>query len=163
MEAYNDSRIGSGWDAVLQQVKQNIERLPLYSTIVGYYLEGERNITIKRLKRIVRERMKEEASAATSSKDDDATRPSKFALDRQIVYARKRTPEQRRRDQLDQFRNESEEEEEEELRYKSPKTLREATLEAQTAHKEMCTEAMANMAKMQNIMTKLDRKLDKMW
>ena len=39
MEAYN-SRIGSGWDAVLQQVKQNIERFPLSSRIVGYYLEG---------------------------------------------------------------------------------------------------------------------------
>ena len=30
MEAYN-SRIGSDWDAVLQQVKQNIKRLPLLS------------------------------------------------------------------------------------------------------------------------------------
>ena len=39
MEAYI-SRIGSGWDAVLQQVKRNIERLPLSSRIVGYYLEG---------------------------------------------------------------------------------------------------------------------------
>ena len=39
-------------------------------------------------------------------------------------------------------------EEEEELQYKPPKkkTLpQEATLEAQTAHKEMCAEAMANM------------------
>ena len=104
--------------------------------------------------------MKEEASAATSSKDDDATHPSKIALDRQIVYARKRTPEQRHRDKQDQFRDESEEE----LQYKPPKkkTLREVALEAQTAHKEMCTEAMANMAKIQNIMTKLDRKLDEM-
>jgi hypothetical protein len=135
MEAYN-SRIGSGWDAVLQQVKQNIERLPLSSRIVDYYLEGERNNTIKRLKCIVRERMKEEANAATSSKDDDATRPSKIALDRQIVYVRKRTPEQRRRDKLDQFRDESEKEEELQNKPPKKKTVREATLQAQTAPKK---------------------------
>ena len=59
------------------------------------------------------------------------------------------------------FRDKSEEEK---LQYKLSKknTLREVTLEAQTAHKEMCRKAMANMGKMQNIMTKFDRKLDEM-
>ena len=43
------------------------------------------------------------------------------------------------------------------------KTLREATLEVQTAHKEMCEQAKSSMAIMNEVMKKLHSKLDELY
>lgn len=46
------------------------------------------------------------------------------------------------------------------MRVKKKKTLKDTTMEVQTAHKEMCEQDKASMAMMNKVMKKLHEKLD---
>ena len=91
-------------------------------------------------------------------------------LRRQMQYARKRTPEKRREEKMGHFQCSSDESGESEAGQLAPraappakkKTLREVTVDAQEAHKEMCNQAVASLARMNDLIAKLDRKLDDM-
>lgn len=58
LEAYKE-RIGQGWDDDLLFIRHNVERLPLNSRVVEYYLDGEKEKVKRRIKRIVNEALKE--------------------------------------------------------------------------------------------------------
>lgn len=78
----------------------------------------------------------------------------------QLRYARKRTPEERRQAKMSQFVESSENEDEDDVRpsKKPKKTMREAALEAQNAHTEMCKKSTVGIALMEGILTKLKKK-----
>ena len=66
LETY-ERNIDKGWDAVVQQIKGNIEKMPLSFPVMGYYLEGEPKTITRRVSRIVREALKEAASGTSTS------------------------------------------------------------------------------------------------
>ena len=170
LETY-ERNIDKGWDAVVQQIKVNIEKMPLSFRVMGYYLEGEPKTITKRVRRIVREALKEAASG-TSTSNCVQTNPNaasgtsgaaRSVIDRQTRYAKKRTPEERRQDRMAEFVKSSESEEGGEEAgppAKKKTTLRDARMEAQTAHKSMCQETMASMQLINNVMKQMSRKID---
>ena len=96
LEAY-ERNVNKGWDAVVQQIKVNIEKMPLSSRVVGYYLEGEPKTIMRRVRRIVREAL-EEAASGTSTSNCVQTNPNaasgasgaaRSVTDRQTRYAKK--------------------------------------------------------------------------
>ena len=97
-----------------------------------------------------------------------ASRAARSVIDRQTRYARKKkerkhTPEERRQDRMAEFVETSESGEggkEEGPPAKKKTTLREATMEAQTAHIAMCQEGMASMQLINNVMKQMSRKID---
>ena len=66
MVAYNQ-RCDQGWAAVLKRVQEKIEEVPLSSRVVDYYLERDEATVIHRIKRIVREELKEAARMTISN------------------------------------------------------------------------------------------------
>ena len=166
MVAYNQ-RCDQGWAAVLKRVQDKIEEVPLSSRVVGYYRERDEATVIRRIKRIVREEMKQAARMTINNESVSTTRApnaesgGSLAVRRQMKYAKKRTPEERREAKLLEFADTDSDEDVEETQAAPPKkkTLRDATLEAQTAHKEMCEQAKSSMAIMNEVMKKLHNKL----
>lgn len=82
-------------------------------------------------------------------------------------YAHKRTPLQRKEDKMGHFKDPNEQfsdndEDETQTLPARKKSLREMTADAQEAHQKMCQKAMASMEMMNNVMSKLNRKLDDM-
>ena len=178
MEAYLYSG-NNGWNAVLRSVREKAEQLPLSSKVIDFYLdEKESSYFIRRMQRIVREETTTAAkdsrrSASTSTGpptifiEDESTARGMAAkvVDRQMRYAKKRTPVERRQEKLNHFVASSSEEAEAEAETppkKKAKTIREATMEAQTTHTKMCTKALEGIRKMSSILDKLERKLDDM-
>ena len=90
--------------------------MPLSSRVVGYYLEGELKTITRRVKRIVREALKEAASGTSTSNcvqtnpnaASGASGAARSVIDRQTRYAKKRTPEERRQDRMAEFEETSE-------------------------------------------------------
>lgn len=167
----HNARIDQGWEAVLKEVKANIEQLPLSSRVVQYYLDSQSNTAIRRIKRIVRESFKEATSKGTDKQPrvrNETDAAVEEGLNNQMRYAQKRTPAERKQDKMAHFVDsdelesevETEEAEAENPRRKKAKTLREVTYEAQSAHKEMCQQAMSSMAAMNQVLAKLNSKID---
>ena len=152
-----------GWNAVLRKVREDIKQEPLNARLVDYYLEATDTTVIKRMQRIVREEIKGQA-VSTNSTSNAASQ----VIQNQMRYARKRTPEERRQQKMAEFV--SSDEEEDGLGdvgnvlppKKKAKTVREASLEAQTAHTEMCKKANSGIALMERVLQKLETKIDEM-
>ena len=130
---------------------------------MDYYLEATDTTVIERMQRIVREKLKGQA-VSTSSTSNAASQ----VIQKQMRYARKRTPEERRQQKMAEFV--SSDEEEDGLGdvgnvlppKKKAKTVRKASLEAQTAHTEMCKKANSGIALMERVLQKLETKIDEM-
>ena len=73
MVAYNQ-RCDQRWAVVLKRVQEKIEEVPLSSRVVDYYLERDEAIVIRRIKRIVREEMKEAARMTTNNESVNTPR-----------------------------------------------------------------------------------------
>ena len=144
--------------------------MPLSSRVVGYYLERDEATVIRRIKRIIREEMKEAARMTINNESVNRTRApnaesGSLTFRRQLKYAKRRTPEERREAKLlEHIADTNSDEDVEETQAAPPKkkTLRDATLEAQTAHKEMCEQAKSSMAIMNEVLKKLHNKLDEL-
>jgi hypothetical protein len=153
---------------VLKKVQEAIEQEPLNSRVVDYYLETAEATSDKRIQRIVREQLKAASLRSTTASTSTTTTTSSAAskvIQNQLRYARKRTPEERRQAKMSEFAEISEDADEDDVMpsKKSRKTTREATLEAQNAHTEMCKKATAGITLMElRILNKLDRKIDDM-
>ena len=90
MEAY-ERNVDKGWDSFIQKIKVNIEKMPPSSRVVGYYLNGEPKTITRRVRRIVREALKEAASGTSTSNcvqtnpnaADGASGAARSVIDRQ--------------------------------------------------------------------------------
>lgn len=154
---------GQGWSAVLQRVQENIDKLPLSSRLVEYYMTSEETTAIRRLKRIVREGLKEESTATNTEQVEETSSKtiSKEIITKKLKYATKRTPEERRKAKMQEFEDSDNTEGEDECEPKKKKqTVKEVTFEAQKAHTKMCEQATTSMAFMTKVLEKLDHKLD---
>ena len=80
----------------------------------------------------------------------------------QMTYAKKQTPEKRKKDKFKHFYDSdlSSDEDKSKKTKKKKTNLREASYNAQTAHSTMCEQAQKTMGLMSNILMKLDKKLD---
>ena len=88
---------------------------------------------------------------------------SRRVVEKQMRYAVRRTPEERR-DQKLKFFEDSDDDGDAAMEPvpKKHKTIREVTMEAQEAHTKMCGKAVEGLEKMSRILDKLDRKLNEM-
>ncbi|KXJ09825.1 hypothetical protein AC249_AIPGENE28318 [Exaiptasia diaphana] len=94
MDAYH--KMGhQGWRDILHVVKEKIETSGLNSRIVDYYLEGEDSISVRRIKRIVREQLKKQAEEYRAFKTTSEGKATKSN-----VKEKKRTPDEKMKDKL---------------------------------------------------------------
>ena len=126
MVAYNQ-HCDQRWAAVLKRVQEKIEEVPLSSRVVDYYLERDEAIVIRRIKRIVREEMKEAARMTINNESVNTPRApnaesgGSLTVRRQMKYAKKRTPEERREAKLLEFADIDSDEDVEETQAAPPK------------------------------------------
>ena len=94
----------------------------------------------------------------------NAKRRGSLAFQHQMKYAKKCMPEERREAKILEFTDTNADKDVEETQATLPKkkTLRDATLEAQTAHKEMCERVKSSMVIIDEVMKKLHSKLDEL-
>ena len=87
LDAYSQSG-HAGWNAAYSTLKDNIDRLPLNSRIVDYYLETGESTCIRRMQRIVREETKQVAIAQPGRQDHEGESSSE--LTRAVVTSQMR-------------------------------------------------------------------------
>lgn len=181
-----------GWQAVLNQVKIKIQTaVPVNSPIVKYYLDGDDTVSIRRLKRIVSEVQKKQAEIYKSTNKHSSKEPAKESsvsvsksdleeesaqsssvgivetfTGKQLRYAKRKSPEERKQDKLAAFSFDSSGSDDDasstQPSARKKKSAKESALEAQTAHTKMCEQASSTLTLMTGILQKLDNKLDDM-
>lgn len=125
--------------------------------IVQLYLEAKETRLITRLKNIVKASLQEPAATTTSKAlEIDATK-----------YSEKKTPAERRREALssklqEEFVCSSSDSDEDKDSTSTPRKRKaDFAAEVQKAHKKMCTKAVETMSKVDEMLNKVDKYLDK--
>lgn len=174
MRAYMSS-YDEGWHAVLEEVKETVEHLPLSSRLIDYYNQTESDTCIRRIQRIVAAELKNAASERAdqtgqphqsgegrSSNTTPRRTTTDDIIENQMRYASRKTPEQRKRARMEQFVDSADTDDELEQPPRRKKTLKEVTEETQEAHKAMCQQATESMGLMTRVLLKLEKKLDEL-
>ncbi|KXJ06860.1 hypothetical protein AC249_AIPGENE6848 [Exaiptasia diaphana] len=183
-------RNGEKWTSVLEDVKSRVEHIPMVNaSLVQFYVQEDSYKVLRRIKRIVREESKMQAllyqktqqnqhhgqrvhSTLTlqncqdgqQQKQTNSNEPQKGAMvNKKMRYAFKNTPEERRKQKLKSFQDSDESESDaEQPAIKKKKTLREVSYEAQISHKQMCESASSSLSLMNDVLKKLDKKIDEL-
>lgn len=104
-------------------------------------------------------------SVTVNEESVDAQTTSSLLIDKQMRYATKSTPEQRKKDKFSAFVDSDDDKRDDDddddvCPPKKKKTLREVSYEAQSAHSKMCAEATSSLNLMSKVLNKLEKKLD---
>jgi hypothetical protein len=176
-----------GWKVVLNEVKIKMSASNTNMRIQQFYIKEEENKVVRRIQRILREETKAQAviyhktvgekrkkienvdvDVDSDNNDGDGRVDKHFKgetslVAKQMRYARKQSPEERKKAKLSAFVDTDESSDDEEAascQVKKKKTLREASLEAQESHSKMCEASMKTMGLMADVLKKLEQKLD---
>lgn len=145
--------------------KQGIAEHNLPEHVVQLYLEGKESRITARMQRIIKQEIEIKQTQAMETQSKQIEGPHT----KMIKHAQKKTPAERRRDalheKLDNFEPPSDDSDSDLSQDEATTTKRKRKLdkvqEVQEAHKKMCVAATDTMGKVNDLLAKVDKILDK--
>ena len=155
LRCYNQCQ-GKEWSKVLSHVRQGVIDAGLPDHVVNMYFTQPDNRLIGRIGRIIKQGLQ--------TSNTPLIPESKPIWDKEMKYARRLTPSQRKSEAVrSKITNEMEDysSSDSDADGKKGRGRKRKAEEAQSAHTEMCQKAMKTMDSVQTLLTKIEHVLDK--
>lgn len=160
LQCYNQNT-GKKRSDILALCKAKIVDAGVSQLVVQIYLESPDSRVTTRIKNIVKQAI-QSASCLSESKGIDEV---SIAVNQQMKYAEKRSPTQRKndavRDKLRKEFNSDSESDSDTTKKPAKKRKLDKNKEAQEAHTKMCEKAMETMDRVNCVLDKVEKNLDK--
>lgn len=162
--AYNKSS-GKEWKDVLRYVRERIVDQGLPHHVVNLYLTQNDERLTSRMRRIIQETLRQATSSSCTSEStsQDASAP---LINNTMKYAKKQTPEERKREALKrkldaEFIDGSHSSHSSDEDKPSGSKKKTTVQDAHAAHTKMCEKALKTMDNVNDLLSKVDKYLQK--